>query len=486
MLSSCDKKEDLVQDDSYFKTVDLHKALDFINQTEQAQKRSATQTYITSVVPEVNYEAITNSNQQLAVIPVTTVHGFLNSRLALLEIKGEVQSAVVSLNPFEHSTDTRFSGEILITDINGNLLKAFKLENNVIISEYTDNTAQGSERSSILKRNSANETDGSCACLFTVCDWCSLDEVFIEYKPPSPPTPYVSIAYMYPGGGGGGPSSCEVGCDGNNWNFGSGASLPVLPCANGYVRDAYGNCVAVKVINNLTNPCAKTIFSQLEIEMIKKDLLQKIMKPTQNVNLTFAESILKLFNDSNTFNLSIANGYLEDANGSTSGASITISDSYLKNATQLSIARTMIHETVHAYLNVKYHNFIALDDWDFKTLMEKYAMDNGIANINSNEFHHEFMGQYVDAMAASLLIWDEKYGTGGIKTKDSTGNDVLDWEYYRSMAFGGLNYEDSAGNQIETDSFKALVPYKSDRDKIKNLLINEQNGNSKSKGTKCK
>ena len=50
----------------------------------------------------------------------------------------------------------------------------------------------------------------------------------------------------------------------------------------------------------------------------------------------------------------------------------------------------------------------------------------------------------------------------------------------------GLNYEDSAGNQIDTNSFKALVPNKSDRDKIKNLLINEQNGNSNSKGSKCK
>lgn len=90
MLSSCNKKDDLAQNDSYFKTVDLHKALDFINQTEQAQKRSATQSYITSVVPEINYEAITNSNEQLAVIPVTTIHGFLNSKLALLEINGEV------------------------------------------------------------------------------------------------------------------------------------------------------------------------------------------------------------------------------------------------------------------------------------------------------------------------------------------------------------------------------------------------------------
>ena len=179
------------------------------------------------------------------------------------------------------------------------------------------------------------------------------------------------------------------------------------------------------------------------MEMIKKDILNKVMTTPNGVQLTFAESILKLFNDSNTFNYSITNGYLKDSNASTTGASTTISDSYLRNATQLSIARTMIHEMVHAYLNVKYVNFIGLNDWSFKKAMDKYAVDNGIANINSNEFHHEFMGQYVDAMGISLLSWDEKYGTGGIYVKDASGNNVLDsnkepildWEYYRNIGF---------------------------------------------------
>lgn len=53
------------------------------------------------------------------------------------------------------------------------------------------------------------------------------------------------------------------------------------------------------------------------------------------------------------------------------------------------------------------------------------------------------------------------------------------------MAYGGLYYKDSAGNQIETDSFKALVPNESDRKNIRNILKNEQDGNGKSKGTKC-
>ena len=99
--------------------------------------------------------------------------------------------------------------------------------------------------------------------------------------------------------------------------------------------------------------------------------------------------------------------------------------------------------------------------------MERFAIDNEISNINSNNFYHKSMGQYVDAIAVSLLAWDEKYGTEGIMTKDLAGNDVLHWEYYRSIAFGELYYQDTTGNQSETDSFKALVPNKLDRDKSK-------------------
>ena len=216
----------------------------------------------------------------------------------------------------------------------------------------------------------------------------------------------------------------------------------------------------------------------------------KLENPTPNVSRTFSESILKLFNESKTVNLTIANGDLEGTNGTTTVTSITISNTYLEKATQLSIARTMIHEMIHAYLNVKYSSPLLFDPdngYDFRLKMDKYAIDNGIANINSNEFHHEFMGQYIDAMAASLLIWDEKYGS---RTN-------LGWEYYRSMAFGGLVYVkkdakgnailDDAGNPIyeDTDSFKSLVPNKSDREKINDILKNEQYGNRNAKGKKC-
>ena len=97
------------------------------------------------------------------------------------------------------------------------------------------------------------------------------------------------------------------------------------------------------------------------------------------------------------------------------------------------------------------------------------------------------MGQYVDAMASSLYDWDKAYGTGG----------KLGWNYYKAMAFAGLSkikkdfngnpILDSNGNPIreDTDSFKELVPSEGNRDKIKEIISDEVEGNINSKGTKC-
>lgn len=137
------------------------------------------------------------------------------------------------------------------------------------------------------------------------------------------------------------------------------------------------------------------------------------------------------------------------------------------------------------------HERNARANMGFKAAMDKYATDNGYkpngTNDERNRFQHEFMAQYIDAMAISLVSWDEKYGTGGIKTKDASGNDILDWEYYRNMAYSGQFQVDEFDNiSSENDSFKALVPNVNERKDIVKKILNEQKGNNNAKGTKCK
>ncbi|MDN3491609.1 hypothetical protein [Winogradskyella bathintestinalis] len=120
--------------------------------------------------------------------------------------------------------------------------------------------------------------------------------------------------------------------------------------------------------------------------------------------LNFAESILALFNNSDNTDYTITNSDLTGKNAETTGASTLISNSYLANATQLSIVRTMIHEMVHAYINALYSNVVSINNFSYREKIERYAEDNGYV-IGTNEFHHNFMGQYLDGIAVSLYEW---------------------------------------------------------------------------------
>ncbi len=231
------------------------------------------------------------------------------------------------------------------------------------------------------------------------------------------------------------------------------------------------------ITNNLTDPCARDIFNELSEGNFKDDIIKpEIQVPNEYMTLNFSEVVYKMFNDLEYVDYKVQNGPLPGRNGLTqiySGNIVTtISDTFIENGTKLAIARTMIHEAVHAYIVYKNNSL----DTEFRNAIELYGKQNGYdIDQDPNRFHHEFMGQYVNAMAFSLYEWDKEHGSGG----------NLGWDYYYAMAFGGLYYKDSNNNIIETDSFKTLVPDSNERLKIRNILINEQDGNSKAKSPKC-
>ncbi len=72
-----------------------------------------------------------------------------------------------------------------------------------------------------------------------------------------------------------------------------------------------GSTEEEQIVNNLTNKCAKEIFTELENGLWKDHPLKpEVQIPKENIELNFSQSILKLFNDSKTFNYVISNGNL--------------------------------------------------------------------------------------------------------------------------------------------------------------------------------
>jgi|GEM_PF-2605718 len=162
------------------------------------------------------------------------------------------------------------------------------------------------------------------------------------------------------------------------------------------------------------------------------------------------------------------------------GESIHFQPKYLSSATQLSIASTILHESIHAYLNYlfitnadqtaeQFKAFVQL--YSFINLNELYKNDNSelatkikvaYAQSDQNWHHHNVMATKYIASISELL-------------KRVDGNRLSD-SYYFAMAWGGL---------MKTKAWNDLPNRGYDTIHIKNINFNEDTGNSNAQGKRC-
>ena len=455
---SCQKEEIIAnkeKDSNLLSTVDEKEALHILSREKSKNNfKSQNETYAVPDFENLHYKEITNSDALLTIIPAS-VPDNAESQILMLKIENEIQTVVLSMYPdSQHNID--FSGVFIIRNLYGNFKEGYRVENGRIIAK-------------LVKTKSKLKTgweDG---------DWNDgeLGEVIVDApggNRNTTPVKYVFVIRIHD----------EPGRNGEDWEFeyssgGGGGGTTTTPTEEEEEEEEED-----KIDNNLTDPCARTLFKQLLSGIFADDPLKPEIN-LLNETLNFNEAILALFSESTKFHYTIENGDLANpkASAHTIGSTITLNNLYLSNATELSIARTIIHETLHTYLNLKYQNPLDLNNMSFRQKMDLFASEYGF-NPNGDErdknrFHHEFMGQYVDAMAYSLYEWDKSYGTGG----------NLGWDYYYKMAAAGLSYEDSDGNGQFTDSFYALFTENEDIQEVIDITNNEKEGNDKAKGTKC-
>lgn len=236
------------------------------------------------------------------------------------------------------------------------------------------------------------------------------------------------------------------------------------------------------ILNKLTNSCACNIFKQLK----KGSWMNSIKRQTG-----LATGVLRLFENAANFDFIFKNEPRplgENSNAMTSfrrynsvtgnwEIEIILYDEYLQNATELSIARTIIHESLHAYLQyVEFEKINELGVFNFENYLSNYSVKYGYPNNSRNVIDHNFMRNYLDGIARSLQEWDMINGVGY----------GVDFEYYKSLAWGGLtDVEKSKGVYVESELFKDLIPNSTERQKIKNIINNENSGNPNAKGQKC-
>ena len=260
--------------------------------------------------------------------------------------------------------------------------------------------------------------------------------------------------------------------DGNGGSSSSEEEGTLVVCTSGFFYNPETNTCEEMVDLEDAEPC---------IEEIVQKLMEKnsIFAPFPNLygQSTLSGHILELFdNNSSDYGVAIVvgdTGVLEDGgqrNAYTyrdevyeSNIIIIIDDQYVANATDLSLARTIIHELVHAHLLYYYHDE---RNQGFRNLLNTYALDNFPPPIPSEEVvHHQFMTQYIQAIGLNLAHYD------GYR---------LDQDYYNSLAWGGLT---------NTDAFEEIVKDADDRNTIVDRIIAEgtstAEASNEAKGKRC-
>ncbi len=269
--------------------------------------------------------------------------------------------------------------------------------------------------------------------------------------------------------------------------------LIVVECPEGQEPNYFGLCEAVEedqIINELTDPCASLIFSQLTLLSTSFDIpstTEEIENQNDRFSLSFTQDILNLFNRDILYDYivyedsSLPNNTSAQTNPQVYFNSETLrheintrfNPDYLNNASRLSITRTMIHESLHAFLIYEQDSNPL---GNFHTSLNNYARSTGNSG-SGNIIHHNFMAQFVNAMAYNLKLWDHNHGTGG----------NLGWQYYHDMAWGGLiNYEDpNTGEVMFYEEYIDHNPNQTDRERIENTVQNESTNNSDAIGGDC-
>lgn len=204
------------------------------------------------------------------------------------------------------------------------------------------------------------------------------------------------------------------------------------------------------IISSSVPECVKTIIKKMLNNHAYIDLGD--MPDFVKNELNLIGNIFDVFSNSPAYHLNYQVGPLDpDSQGRertastkfniiTKGFDITLNEDYVSNATDLAIARTIIHESLHAYIEFIYHTQLFSD---LRESLSYLLEQNG---DNPNTAQHILMTQnFVDAIANSLESWDD--------------SSLIDNSYYYFMSWSwgmiGTPAYNALNNNIQTNIINA-------------------------------
>ena len=176
-----------------------------------------------------------------------------------------------------------------------------------------------------------------------------------------------------------------------------------------------------QILNSNLDPCSKAIL----LEIINGKSIESIINQFAGTNSNFIWTLET--KDQSTFMNTRNSAETSWLNGTANQYLTQIGLNYANSATRLSIARTIVHEAIHAYILSYLDSGSTTFNQNFPDLWnEMVAKKYGDLNTNGalNMYHHqEIARNYVNVISNALSVWD---------------NNQHSSQYYNDLAWGGL------------------------------------------------
>ncbi len=459
-IVACNRDEYFEDIDGELKleTVSVEDAKTILLEIEPLQTRSNSENdsykkFVPDVVPDfenITQQEIKNSTELLTVVPVKNNNSKLFSRIIFLRIGNELVKKSFTLYPTKEciKNPTSFSGIILLTELDKKFHSGYRVEDGIMVSElFLKKEKEVVTKSNIFSGNliasmEAQEPEG-------ICEY--LGEVTINGKRGGrnsfyPPDLNNNISLREPK-----PS----------WNYnkdyeesvhsgGKGESSDPAPEVDDNFKD--------NIHDEKLNDCLKSVLADLK--SANKADLKNIIEKSMNAKVPKGYEWTLGMDKSKISNRAGATTSWQNGNVETH-----FDWNKLQNASDLSVARTMIHESVHAFLLHEFNSTVDASK-NYPKLVEVWNKFQ-----DRNKAHHAQMGAtFINVIAKGLMAYGKSRGYN------------YSYQFYEDLSWGGLRYYKTSNGIVMSDIYKATVPNQSDRNRIEKTIANEYNRSTNSKG----
>ena len=179
-IQSCSTEESVLENNAAIKTVTKEEAILFLKKQETTISISGKKASLTFDFNKITQEKLTNTSELLTVVPVITKAKNQRTRALLLKVENSIETILYNEYSDASSTKNNFTGIILMTKLNGDFIRAYRIKDNAYVADLVPSKENKSSKNTLSKEIYAGEPN-------------PLDEVNVYIYPNRTPFPYVSV-----------------------------------------------------------------------------------------------------------------------------------------------------------------------------------------------------------------------------------------------------------------------------------------------------